>query len=400
MAAASNVSLFMMANGSVWSTGDNTSGELGLGDKKQRNLPEQVSTPHYFQNKTPPASFSKSNISNPPQMPSPTQTVHSTKVVHDAAVPRYGTAESYTYSKLHRPLPPVEHTAAFVKPSVGWGHVCLLDGIPPSPPSLPHPSTTTLSASGRVFSCGSNATGQCGQGLTRTGAFRDLQEVKVEAPLDSGCAATTARTFRINDTVSFEGRRGHVIGLSRGRVGIRLDLPDATRDVGALPSEVTLLQRASEDPPNDERVFVDDVVAGTSFSAALSGGLLYVWGRLSLSNSKVEGGEAGKGEKKEKGEDEAEIVQPTLPDGRKVRYHAPLTLGGPRPALVPSSFFSETDCNVVVKSVFCVQHGLLAVVECEEGKVEGGGGGEENLPEGCTEEPAAGSVRSSDDDVV
>jgi alpha-tubulin suppressor-like RCC1 family protein len=43
ISAGSNFSLFLDANGSVWSCGYNASGQSGLGDNnKHRNIPEQI----------------------------------------------------------------------------------------------------------------------------------------------------------------------------------------------------------------------------------------------------------------------------------------------------------------------------------------------------------------------
>ena len=127
--------------------------------------------------------------------------------------------------------------------------------------------------------------GQLGIGLHKKIAFTGLQEVKIALPTSNSSADVAKRTFRVGANIKWKGDEGVVINHSRGRLG--LELSDGTH-VGALPGDVYLNKPTQgSDGEDDERVFVDDIVCGTTFSAALSGGLLYLWGDIMCHGSHV-----------------------------------------------------------------------------------------------------------------
>ena len=325
-----------------------------------------------------------------------------------APPPRYGTVESYTTSRLHKALNPVPSEAAVMKVAVGWGHSVVLDGTrvrahtpqrqqpyPLSPLSHHHTHTYThtharTTASGRVYTCGSNAKGQCGLGPGGAPALVTPRELEVDLPQRQDAASVAARAFPVGCAVRYKCRRGVVVGAARGRVGVCLDTyKEGVREtLGVLPSELVRIDEESEGageegaaassptPAGDaaaaERVFVDDVACGRSFSAAVSGGLAYVWGTLELPSTSAAAGVEEEG-----------VVLPrmaALRDGRRVTPQACPALGGSRPRVLPAAVFAPGGEAVCVRHVFPAFDGLFAVVEplAEGGSEEdgrGGGGG-------------------------
>ncbi|KAJ9449702.1 hypothetical protein DIPPA_34202 [Diplonema papillatum] len=281
------------SDGAVLSCGEGGTGSTAQGTSKTKRVPEKVFAPH--QEATPEAA----------------------KAVE---IPRYGTLESYQTSRLTKRLPAVNHEAAFTTVSVGWGHSLFLD------------------ASGRVFSSGLNTKGQLGVGLTKLTKFTTLQEVKVEAAYSDSSTSLAARKAPIGAEVLYEGNPGTVVGCARGRVGVLMEGEESKGPIGVPPVEVQVVRRPEEQPP--DTLFVDDIACGATFSAALSGGVLYLWGQL-----------------------------PTdAPAGSEELLH-PRVLGGWVPTLAPFSLFSdafgagEGDDGIRVRRAFHVCNRLLLVVD-------------------------------------
>eukprot|EP01063_Lacrimia_lanifica_P012511 TRINITY_DN1916_c1_g1_i1.p1 TRINITY_DN1916_c1_g1~~TRINITY_DN1916_c1_g1_i1.p1 ORF type:complete len:571 (+),score=206.10 TRINITY_DN1916_c1_g1_i1:81-1715(+) len=326
-----NMTMFITADGSAWTCGENCTGVLALGDSKQRRVPTKVHAE--------------------------TQDIEVEEVIKANTPARYGTAESYMYSRLRKPLDPIDPEGRFTKIAVGWGHALFLD------------------ASGRVHASGSNVKGELGIGVSKKNGQNTLQSVPIQQPINE--RTRVRRRFKIGGKVQFlDGREGVVTGHARGRVGVKLndsgavcgahpcDLhiirdagsksPRAASPRGASPRRRAsmLFQDADWDSDEEEHVFVDDIACGSTYSAAVSGGMLFVWGHFhpDLENPPD---------------------PPRLSNGKIVPLYNPPPFGGPNPTFVPPSLLQlgagAEEMPVEVVAMYTAGQGIFLLLDTEAG---------------------------------